>query len=107
MFSILFNSVHNRKCITELMNYNGKITKFTYVCKLYLHNYKKSVAWVVIQFAIFISAWYTALTRITDNMHHCTDVLAGSIIGTSFAVIMVNNIAKINKHNKMIKFHLI
>ncbi|XP_022180090.1 putative phosphatidate phosphatase [Myzus persicae] len=56
---------------------------------LYLHDYKKSVAWIIIQFALFLSAWYTALTRVTDNMHHCTDVLAGSIIGTSFAILMM------------------
>jgi len=24
-------------------------------------------------------------------MHHCTDVIAGSIIGTSFAILLVNN----------------
>jgi phosphatidate phosphatase len=59
---------------------------------LHLHDYKKSVAWVIIQFSTFIPAWYTALTRITDNMHHYTDVLAGSIIGTSFAILMVNKI---------------
>lgn len=58
--------------------------------KLYLHNYKKSILWIIIQFAIFITAWYTALTRINDNMHHYSDVLAGSIIGTSFAILMVN-----------------
>lgn len=58
---------------------------------MYLHNYKKNVAWVIIQFSIFTSAWYTALTRVTDNMHHSTDVIAGSIIGTSFAILMVNN----------------
>lgn len=42
-------------------------------------------------------------------MHHCTDVLAGSIIGISFAVLMVNNTANIiTKFTQiLIEFHLI
>ncbi|KAI5709205.1 hypothetical protein M8J76_012734 [Diaphorina citri] len=34
-----------------------------------------------LQFIIFQAAWYTSLTRVLDNMHHWTDVLAGALIG--------------------------
>lgn len=43
-----------------------------------------------LQFILFLTAWYTSLTRVHDNMHHWTDVLAGGIIGTIFALIVIN-----------------
>uniref|UniRef100_A0A8D8QLP8 Phosphatidate phosphatase n=1 Tax=Cacopsylla melanoneura TaxID=428564 RepID=A0A8D8QLP8_9HEMI len=43
-----------------------------------------------LQFLIFQAAWYTSLTRVLDNMHHWTDVLAGTIIGVMFALLIIN-----------------
>ncbi|XP_008481413.3 putative phosphatidate phosphatase [Diaphorina citri] len=36
------------------------------------------------------AAWYTSLTRVLDNMHHWTDVLAGALIGITFALLIIN-----------------
>ncbi|XP_050440849.1 phospholipid phosphatase 3-like isoform X7 [Adelges cooleyi] len=67
---------------------------------LYINNkYKKNVLIVTIQFIIFLTAWYIGLSRITDNMHFSTDVLAGSIIGTLFALLMMYNV-KMLKSNE-------
>ncbi|KAI5708056.1 hypothetical protein M8J77_015497 [Diaphorina citri] len=43
-----------------------------------------------LQFIIFQAAWYTSLTRVLDNMHHWTDVLAGALIGITFALLIIN-----------------
>lgn len=43
-----------------------------------------------LQFIIFQAAWYTSLTRVLDNMHHWTDVLAGTLIGIMFALLIIN-----------------
>lgn len=37
------------------------------------------------QFLLFASAFYTGLSRVTDNKHHWSDVLAGSLLGTLVA----------------------
>uniref|UniRef100_A0A1B6C2C2 Phosphatidic acid phosphatase type 2/haloperoxidase domain-containing protein n=1 Tax=Clastoptera arizonana TaxID=38151 RepID=A0A1B6C2C2_9HEMI len=42
----------------------------------------------LLQGILILLAWYTALTRVRDNMHHPTDVLAGSVIGTLWAFFM-------------------
>lgn len=38
------------------------------------------------QVCLFSIAYYTSLTRIFDNMHHFSDVLAGAILGIIFGV---------------------
>ncbi|XP_063241943.1 putative phosphatidate phosphatase [Bacillus rossius redtenbacheri] len=42
-----------------------------------------------LQAALVILAWYTALSRVTDHMHHWSDVLAGGCIGSLAAVLAV------------------
>ncbi|KAH8401861.1 hypothetical protein KR009_008271 [Drosophila setifemur] len=45
----------------------------------------------LLQFLLLMFAWYTALTRISDYKHHWSDVLAGSGIGLTYAVIVVRS----------------
>ncbi|RNA07950.1 phosphatidate phosphatase [Brachionus plicatilis] len=56
---------------------------------LYVHKFwnKRNLGFVpqFFQFLMFTTAWYVALSRVTDNKHHPTDVLAGSILGTLLA----------------------
>lgn len=44
----------------------------------------------LLQFMFLMFAWYTSLTRVSDYKHHWTDVLAGSLIGTVYAIIVVS-----------------
>ncbi|EDW73249.1 uncharacterized protein Dwil_GK16761 [Drosophila willistoni] len=50
-----------------------------------------------VQFVLIMLAWYTALTRVMDNWHHWSDVLAGSLIGVVGALITAHYIAKLFK----------
>lgn len=43
-----------------------------------------------LQFLFIMIAWYTALSRVSDYKHHWSDVLAGSAIGASCALIVVS-----------------
>lgn len=46
-----------------------------------------------LQFVLIMLAWYTALSRVMDNWHHWSDVLAGSLIGVVGALITAHYIA--------------
>uniref|UniRef100_A0A1A9WD98 Phosphatidic acid phosphatase type 2/haloperoxidase domain-containing protein n=1 Tax=Glossina brevipalpis TaxID=37001 RepID=A0A1A9WD98_9MUSC len=50
-----------------------------------------------IQFTLLTSAWFIALTRIMDNWHHWSDVMAGSILGTLGALLTAGYISKVFK----------
>ncbi|XP_021938567.1 hillarin isoform X6 [Zootermopsis nevadensis] len=41
----------------------------------------------LLQFLAMMAAWATALTRVSDYMHHWSDVLAGIAIGTFFGIL--------------------
>ncbi|XP_075169409.1 wunen-2 [Haematobia irritans] len=45
----------------------------------------------LLQFLFLMFAWYTSLTRVSDYKHHWTDVLAGSLIGTTYAIIVTSS----------------
>ncbi|XP_013097619.2 putative phosphatidate phosphatase [Stomoxys calcitrans] len=45
----------------------------------------------LLQFLFLMFAWYTSLTRVSDYKHHWTDVLAGSLIGTAYAIIVTSS----------------
>lgn len=44
----------------------------------------------LLQFLAVMAAWTTALTRVSDYMHHWSDVLAGIVIGTLFGILTVS-----------------
>ncbi|XP_064544922.1 putative phosphatidate phosphatase [Drosophila montana] len=50
-----------------------------------------------LQFVLIMLAWYTALSRVMDSWHHWSDVLVGSLIGVTVALITARYIAKFFK----------
>jgi hypothetical protein len=48
----------------------------------------------LIQAAVMVLGIYVALTRIPDNKHHWSDVLAGSLLGFGIALVLVRNVQK-------------
>ncbi|XP_050682692.1 putative phosphatidate phosphatase [Leptidea sinapis] len=52
----------------------------------------------VAQFIIFLAAWYVGLSRVTDHMHHWSDVAVGFAAGAAFAIITFVYIYKPKKY---------
>lgn len=50
----------------------------------------------VLQSVFIWAAWFTALSRVFDNMHHPTDVLAGGLIGTFWALVVTTFVIDLN-----------
>jgi len=48
-------------------------------------------------------AIFTSLTRIGDYKHHWSDVLAGVLIGTTTAIIIVSQMFNCNNNKKLFK----
>ena len=44
----------------------------------------------LLQLSVFTMAWYTCLSRVMNNKHHPTDVMAGAVIGVSSAFVVVS-----------------
>ncbi|KAH8391133.1 hypothetical protein KR215_007560, partial [Drosophila sulfurigaster] len=73
-------------------------SSFTFYTMVYVALYLQSrMTWNTgkllrhfLQFLFIMIAWYTALSRISDYKHHWSDVLAGSTIGASCALIVAN-----------------
>ena len=68
-----------------------------YAC-LYMHtrmSFSPSFVLVrpLIQLTALTAAWFTGLSRITDNMHHPSDVLCGFVLGIGGAVLAFFSIA--------------
>jgi len=65
---------------------------------LYIHkvwNYRNLGLFpYIFQAGCFALAAYIGITRITDNRHHPTDVLAGSILGTFIAIVAFHYVVK-------------
>ncbi|CAF0883604.1 unnamed protein product [Brachionus calyciflorus] len=55
----------------------------------YVHKFwnKRNLGFIpqFFQFVCFATAWFVALSRVTDNKHHPTDVLAGTVLGIIIA----------------------
>uniref|UniRef100_A0AC34QIT9 Phosphatidic acid phosphatase type 2/haloperoxidase domain-containing protein n=1 Tax=Panagrolaimus sp. JU765 TaxID=591449 RepID=A0AC34QIT9_9BILA len=59
----------------------------------------------VIQFALFFGATWVAYTRVSDYKHHWSDVLIGSMLGSSIGIILALYIAEVFKRREIPPAH--
>jgi phosphatidate phosphatase len=83
---------HNANmCIKRSMY---KLLMYWCVLQMYLQNRMKwRKCWLlrpVIQIVLFIIAYYTSISRISDYMHHWSDVLGGSVLGIAVSILVVS-----------------
>uniref|UniRef100_UPI00358FD7CC phospholipid phosphatase 3-like n=1 Tax=Myxine glutinosa TaxID=7769 RepID=UPI00358FD7CC len=53
-----------------------------------------------LQFLLLLSALYVGLSRVSDNKHHCSDVLTGFVVGAVNAVFVVTQMSNLFKKKK-------
>ncbi|XP_005183352.2 putative phosphatidate phosphatase [Musca domestica] len=75
---------------------HASFTSFTMIyTAIYLHKRltcsRSKMFKHLLQFIFLMFAWYTSLTRVSDYKHHWTDVLAGALIGTAYAIIVTSS----------------
>ncbi|CRL03835.1 CLUMA_CG016425, isoform A [Clunio marinus] len=80
-------------------------------CALYLHSrmrWKGSKLFKhCIQFLLILAAVYCALSRISDYKHHWSDVLAGTVLGLTVALVVVYAISDLYKSHSKEKFEML
>ncbi|XP_037951102.1 putative phosphatidate phosphatase [Teleopsis dalmanni] len=88
------------KMIKEVgLSFPSGHANFAFYTMLYIMIYlQKRMTWSrfkmfkhLLQFLFLMFAWYASLTRVSDYQHHWSDVLAGSAIGTFYAVIVTSS----------------
>ena len=79
-----------------------------FILQLYLQRRLKSkstLAKPILQFSLIAVAWFVALSRVMNNKHHWSDVLAGMLLGSTVAIINVSEVMKCNQPSTR-EFHV-
>ena len=89
---------HESKCPTN----KDDFTVFAACClQVYIQRRARcSVGLLIgplVQVAMTLMAWYTCLSRVMNNKHHPSDVIAGAIIGAVTALTVVGSSFGINR----------
>ena len=78
--------------------------------KVFSYSVQRSMLRPFIQLAILAIYWWSALTRVSDFVHHPMDVLAGLILGTSVALWtwlhLIEILTDIDQSHKTLKFSI-
>lgn len=99
-------STNTDDLIEARLSFPSGHTSFAFYCMLYLVVYLQlkfrwRKCWLVrplIQLGIFVMAYYTALSRISDYMHHWSDVLGGAVLGAVvcfFVIYLITDLPKV------------
>ena len=78
--------------------------------KVFSYSVQRSMLRPFIQLAVLAVYWWSALTRVSDFVHHPMDVLAGLILGTSVALWtwlhLIEILTDIDQSHKTLKFSI-